>query len=61
MNCDVVTVEFDVFLIPENLIRVPQEGLLKKYKLTTTIGTTNMQLFDPRGVIKKYDNPEQSM
>ncbi|KAM3733934.1 hypothetical protein ACB098_11G175300 [Castanea mollissima] len=59
MNCDDVTVEFDVFLTPENLIRVTQEGLLKKFKLTTTISTTNMHLFDPRGVIKKYDNPEQ--
>ena len=61
MNCDDVTVEFDVFLTPENLIRVTQEGLLKKFKLTTTISTTNMHLFDLRGVIKKYDNPEQSM
>ncbi|KAK7826207.1 dna topoisomerase 2 [Quercus suber] len=59
MNCDDVTVEFDVFLTPENLIRVTQEGLQKKFKLTTTISTTNMHLFDPRGVIKKYDNPEQ--
>ena len=61
MNYDGVTVEFDVFLTPANLIRVTQEGLLKKFKLTTTISTTNMHLFDPRGVIKKYDNPEQSM
>ena len=61
MNCDDVTVEFDVFLTPENLIRVTQEGLLKKFKLTTTIITTKMHLFDPRGVIKKYDNLEQSM
>ncbi|XP_050281805.1 DNA topoisomerase 2-like [Quercus robur] len=58
MNCDDVTVEFDVFLTPENLIWVTQEGLLKKFKLTTTISTTNMHLFDPRGMIKKYDNPE---
>nr|POE44648.1 isoform 3 of dead-box atp-dependent rna helicase 15 [Quercus suber] len=59
MICDDVTVEFDVFLTPENLIRVTEEGLLKKFKLTTTISTTNMHLFDPRGMIKKYDNPEQ--
>lgn len=38
-----------------------QEGLLKKFKLTTTISTSNMHLFDSKGVIKKYDNPEQSM
>jgi DNA topoisomerase-2 len=61
MNCDDVTVEFDVFLTNENLIRATQEGLLKKFKLTTTISTTNMHLFDSKGVIKKYDNPEQSM
>nr|POE91802.1 dna topoisomerase 2 [Quercus suber] len=59
MNCDDVTVEFDIFLTPENLIRVTQKGLLKKFKLTTTISTTNMHLFDLKGVIKKYDNPEQ--
>ena len=56
MNCDDVTVEFDVFLTPENLIRVTQEGLLKKFKLTTTISTTNMQLFDPRGVILLHEH-----
>lgn len=38
-----------------------QEGLLKKFKLTTSISTSNMHLFDPTGVIKRYDNPEQSM
>lgn len=37
-----------------------QEGLLKKFKLTTTISTSNMHLFDSKGVIKKYDTPEQS-
>ena len=50
-----------MFLIRENLIRVTQEGLLKKFKLTSTISTTNMHLFDPRGVKNKYDNSEQSM
>ena len=61
MNCDDVTVEFDVFLTLQNLIRVTQEGLLKKFKLTSTISTTNMHLFDPRGMINKYDNLDQSM
>ena len=37
-----------------------KEGLLKKFRLTTSISTTNMHLFDPKGVIKKYDTPEQS-
>lgn len=61
MNCDDVTVDFDIILTEENLIRAKQEGLLKKFKLTTTISTSNMHLFDPKGVIKKYDMPEQSM
>lgn len=33
-------------------------GLLKKFKLATTISTSNMMLFDPQGQIKKYDTPE---
>ena len=37
-----------------------EEGLVKKFKLTTTIGTTNMDLFDSDGKIRKYDTPEQS-
>ena len=36
------------------------EGLEKKFKLTTTISTSNMHLFDSNGIIKKYDTPEQS-
>ncbi|AQK73836.1 DNA topoisomerase 2 [Zea mays] len=36
-----------------------EEGLVKKFKLTTTIGTTNMHLFDSDGKIRKYDTPEQ--
>ncbi|KAJ4733624.1 DNA topoisomerase 2 [Rhynchospora pubera] len=36
-----------------------QEGLEKRFKLTTSITTTNMHLFDENGVIKKYDNPEK--
>ncbi|GKC16976.1 hypothetical protein Tco_1013758, partial [Tanacetum coccineum] len=32
-----------------------QEGFLKKFKLTTTLSTSNMHLFDANGVIKKYD------
>jgi hypothetical protein len=37
-----------------------EEGLVKKFKLTTTIGTSNMHLFDSDGKIRKYDTPEQS-
>ncbi|XP_020113224.1 DNA topoisomerase 2-like [Ananas comosus] len=56
---DDTTVHFEVTLTEENLNIALQEGLEKKFKLTTTIGTTNMHLFDSNGVIKKYDTPEQ--
>ena len=45
----------------ETLMAAKQEGLMKKFKLITSISTTNMNLFDSNGVIKKYDTPEQSM
>ena len=51
---------FEVYLSEENLNAAREEGLLKKFKLTTTISTSNMHLFDPNGTIKKYDDPEQS-
>ena len=44
----------------ETLMAAKQEGLFKKLKLTTTISTSNMHLFDSNGIIKKYDTPEQS-
>jgi DNA topoisomerase II len=37
-----------------------QEGVEKRFKMTTSISTTNMHLFDANGVIKKYDTPERS-
>ncbi|KAG6761071.1 hypothetical protein POTOM_034263 [Populus tomentosa] len=56
---DDAAVHFEVQLSEENMLVAKQEGLLKKFKLTTTISTSNMHLFDSAGVIKKYDNPEQ--
>ncbi|XP_010023597.2 DNA topoisomerase 2 [Eucalyptus grandis] len=56
---DDVTVHFEVMLTEENMMIAKQEGLLKKFKLTSTISTSNMHLFDSNGVIKKYDSPEQ--
>eukprot|EP01018_Ginkgo_biloba_P032588 Gb_11673 [translate_table: standard] len=52
-------VHFEVSLTEENMKIALQEGLLKKLKLTTTISTSNMHLFDPKGVIQKYETPEQ--
>lgn len=58
---DDTTVDFELIMSEGNMMAAKQEGLLKKFKLTTTISTSNMHLFDPKGVIKKYDTPEQSM
>lgn len=60
-HSDDKTVSIDVHLTEENMILALQEGLKKKFKLTTTVSTSNMHLFDANGVIKKYDTPEQSM
>ena len=43
-----------------NMNIAKEEGLEKKFKLTTSIGTANMHLFDSDGKIRKYDTPEQS-
>ncbi|PPR98423.1 hypothetical protein GOBAR_AA22235 [Gossypium barbadense] len=53
------TVHFEVFMTEENMMLAKQEGLMKKFKLTTTVSTSNMHLFDSRGMIKKYDTPEE--
>ncbi|GMI87135.1 topoisomerase II [Hibiscus trionum] len=53
------TVDFEIIMTEENMMLAKQDGLLKKFKLTTTVSTSNMHLFDSRGVIKKYDTPEE--
>ncbi|KAE8670742.1 DNA topoisomerase 2 [Hibiscus syriacus] len=53
------TVDFEIIMTMENMMLAKQDGLLKKFKLTTMVSTSNMHLFDSRGVIKKYDNPEE--
>ncbi|XP_039067407.1 DNA topoisomerase 2-like [Hibiscus syriacus] len=55
------TVDFEVIVTVENMMLAEQEGLLKKFKLTTTVSTSNVHLFDSRGVIKKYDTPEEKV
>ncbi|KAL6633719.1 hypothetical protein ACP70R_026390 [Stipagrostis hirtigluma subsp. patula] len=52
-------VYFELILSEKNMKIATEEGLTKKFKLTTTIGTTNMHLFDSDGKIRKYDTPEQ--
>lgn len=52
-------VHFEVSLSEENMKIALQEGLLKKFTLTTTVNTSNMHLFDSKGIIHKYETPEQ--
>ena len=59
-NGDDATVDIEVRMKLEKIVGIMQEGLLKKFKLTSSISTNNMHLFDAEGKIKKYDNPEQS-
>eukprot|EP00850_Spirogloea_muscicola_P005173 SM000023S07629 [mRNA] locus=s23:505696:515452:- [translate_table: standard] len=48
------TVHFVVELSEANMALALAEGLEKKFKLTSTISTTNMHLFDKDGRITKY-------
>ncbi|KAK1619077.1 hypothetical protein QYE76_024594 [Lolium multiflorum] len=56
---DDVNVDFEVTLSEENMNIAKQEGLEKKFKLTSTLGITNMHLFGPDGKIRKYETPEE--
>lgn len=38
-----------------------QKEIEARFKLTSTIRTSNMNLFDADGKIKKYESPEQSI
>ncbi|XBI08063.1 hypothetical protein VPH35_135862 [Triticum aestivum] len=56
-RCSHADVYFKVILSEQNMNVAKKEGLEKKFKLITTIGTT-MYLFDSHGKIRKYDTPE---
>ncbi|KQK00888.1 DNA topoisomerase 2 isoform X2 [Brachypodium distachyon] len=58
-QCDDSSVYFELTLSEKNMAIAMQEGLEKKFKLTNTMGTTNMHLFDSNGKIRKYDTPEE--
>ncbi|GAU18535.1 hypothetical protein TSUD_325240 [Trifolium subterraneum] len=58
-NGDDAIIDIEVKMKPEKIASIMQEGLFKKFKLTNTISTSNMHLFDAEGKIKKFDTPEQ--
>lgn len=53
-------VHFEIQMDEKVVKHAMDEGtLLEKFKLTKSIGTTNLVAFDPRGQIRKYENVEQ--
>lgn len=51
-----VGIKFIVTLTPEEMAKSLKMGLKERFKLISTISTSNMVLFDPQGRIKKYTN-----
>ena len=51
-------VSFTITLAPEKLMEINEEpgGLTKKFKLETSIATSNMTMFDLNSQIRKFDN-----
>lgn len=52
------TVHFVITMPEKNLEAAQREGIYKKFKLLSTIQTSNMHLFSADGQIKKYASPE---
>ncbi|KAL7748705.1 DNA topoisomerase 2 [Sorochytrium milnesiophthora] len=55
------TVHFIITMSPESMRICETEGLDKKFKMTTTLSTSNMVCFDQAGRICKYAAPEDIM
>ncbi|QPG73647.1 hypothetical protein FOA43_000959 [Brettanomyces nanus] len=54
-----VGIKFIVKLSPEEMAKSLRCGLKERFKLISSISTSNMVLFDATGRIKKYENAEQ--
>jgi len=52
------SVWFQVTMSPESMAEAEAEGIERKFKLFTTISTSNMIVFDQDCKMKKYANPE---
>ncbi|PNT68326.1 DNA topoisomerase 2-like [Brachypodium distachyon] len=58
--CDDMNLQLKLILEEKNMEKVTEESLEKKLNLITTVGTTNMHLFDRNGInIRKYKTPEE--
>ncbi|GES91615.1 DNA topoisomerase II [Rhizophagus clarus] len=58
-NHSTTNVDFTIHLTEEELNNALEEGLEKKFKLITSINTSNMVCFDGNGRIKKYNSAEE--
>ncbi|KAK4157351.1 DNA topoisomerase [Chaetomidium leptoderma] len=55
------TVHFIIEMEDKHLAAALEEGLMEKFKLTKSIGITNLVAFNTRGQIQKYESPEEIM
>lgn len=55
------TVHFKLHMKPEGMKAAEEEGFDSRFKLTTTMTTSNMVCFDLNGKIKKYTSPEEML
>uniref|UniRef100_M4BBA0 DNA topoisomerase 2 n=1 Tax=Hyaloperonospora arabidopsidis (strain Emoy2) TaxID=559515 RepID=M4BBA0_HYAAE len=58
-----VKVLFTITMEPKTLSDIAKApgGIVKKFKLESSLSTSNMHLFDREGHIKKYDSPKEIM
>ncbi|QNP98066.1 YALIA101S06e03708g1_1 [Yarrowia lipolytica] len=54
-------VKFNITLSEKEMEKTRQIGLRERFKLISSLSTSNMVAFDPEGRIKKYDSPEAIM
>lgn len=54
-------VKFNITLGNQEMTKTRQIGFRERFKLISSLSTTNMVAFDPEGRIKKYDSPESIM
>ena len=55
------TVDFTVTLTEAGVQAANEKGIMNFFKLSTKMSTSNMMLFDDKGIISKYDSPEHIM
>ncbi|KAK2614052.1 hypothetical protein N8I77_000912 [Diaporthe amygdali] len=55
---DHANVHFEIEMDEAQIEKTRKEGLLERFKLTKSLGTTNLVAFDPRGQIRRYEKVE---